>query len=68
MKDAVSRFVGQKVIIHLAANWAVIGTVAGISGETAEVRDEEGVSTFVNIERIITIEPYRVRAGTGHYI
>jgi hypothetical protein len=42
--------------------------VAGIAGETAEVRDEDGVSTFVNIERIITIEPYRVQAGTGHYI
>lgn len=68
MKDAVTRFVGQKVIIHLAANWAVIGTVVGIAGETAEVRDEDGVSTFVNIERIITIEPYRVQAGTGHYI
>jgi len=68
MKDAVNRFVGQKVIIHLAANWALIGTVAGIAGESVEVRDEEGVSTFINIERIITIEPYRVRAGTGHYI
>jgi hypothetical protein len=68
MKDAVTRFVGQKVIIHLAANWAVIGTVVAIAGETAEVRDEDGVSTFVNIERIITIEPYRVQAGTGHYI
>jgi len=68
MKDAVSRFLGQKVTIHLAANWAVIGTVAGIAGGTAEVRDEDGVSTFVNIERIITIEPYRVRAATGHYI
>ena len=68
MKDAVTRFLGQKVIIHLAANWAVIGTVAGIAGETAEVRDQDGVATFVNIERIITIEPYRVRAGTGHYI
>lgn len=42
MKDAVSRFLGQKVTIHLAANWAVIGTVAGIAGETAEVRDEDG--------------------------
>lgn len=68
MKDAVSRFVGQKVIIHLAANWAVIGTVAGVAGDTAEVRDENGVSTFINLDRIITIEPYRVRAGTGHYI
>ncbi|MBI2081916.1 MAG: hypothetical protein HYY54_05470 [candidate division NC10 bacterium] len=68
MKDAVSRFVGQKVIIHLAANWAVIGTVAGVAGDTAEVRDEAGVSTFVNLDRIITIEPYRVQAGTGHYI
>jgi len=68
MKDAGTRFMGQKVIIHLAANWAVIGTVVGIAGETAEVRDEDGVSTFVNIERIITIEPYRVQAGTGHYI
>lgn len=68
MKEAVTRFVGQKVILHLAANWAVIGTVVGIAGETAEVRDGDGVSTFVNIERIITIEPYRVRAGTGHYI
>lgn len=28
----------------------------------------DAVSTFVNIERIITIEPYRVQAGTGHYI
>jgi hypothetical protein len=46
----------------------VIGTVVGIAGETAEVRDEDGVSTFVNLERIITIEPYRVQAGTGHYI
>lgn len=68
MKDAVSRFVGQKVIIHLAANWAVIGTVAGVSGETAEVRDEDGISTFINLDRIITIEPHRVQAGTGHYI
>jgi hypothetical protein len=68
MKDAVSRFVGQKVIIHLAANWAVIGTVAGVAGDTAEVRDEDGVSTFINLDRIITIEPYRVQAGTGHYI
>ncbi|HEV8664175.1 MAG TPA: hypothetical protein VGT06_13695 [Candidatus Methylomirabilis sp.] len=46
----------------------MIGTVVGIAGETAEVRDEDGVSTFVNLERIITIEPYRVQAGTGHYI
>ena len=68
MNSIIERFKDQRVIVHLAADWQVVGTVIGLEGDVVELADEEGVSIFVSVASIVAIEPYRVRGGSGHYI
>ncbi|HLC21764.1 MAG TPA: hypothetical protein VJM10_06630 [Candidatus Methylomirabilis sp.] len=68
MNPIIERFKDQRVTIHLASNWRIVGTVIRLEGDVVEVADEEGASIFVNLASIVAIEPYRVRGGSGHYI
>ncbi len=68
MNRIIERLRDQRVIIHMAANWRIVGTVIKLDDDVVEVADEEGASIFVNLASIVAIEPYRVKGGTGHYI
>lgn len=68
MKEIAEQYINQKVIIHLAANWRVVGTLAAVQAETVEMRDDAAVPIFIKLSAIITIEPYRVAGASGHYI
>ena len=68
MNTIIERFKGQRVIIHLAANWRIVGTVVKLEDGVVELADDEGASIFVNMASIVAIEPYRQRGGSGHYI
>lgn len=68
MNAIIERFKDQRVIVHVAANWRIIGTVIRLEDDVVELADEEGASIFVNLASIVAIEPYRVRSGSGHYI
>ena len=68
MNPLIERFKDQRVTIHLAANWRIVGTVIGLENDVVELADEEGASIFVSLASIVAIEPYRVKGGSGHYI
>ena len=68
MNLIIERFKDQRVIVHVAANWRIIGTVISIEDDAVKLADEEGASIFVNLASIVAIEPYRQRGGSGHYI
>ncbi len=68
MNPIIERFKDQRVTIHLAANWRIVGTVIGLEDDAVELADEEGASIFVTLASIVAIEPYRVKGGSGHYI
>lgn len=68
MNAILERFKDQRVIVHMAANWRIAGTVIRLEDNVVELADEEGASIFVNLASIVAIEPYRVRGGSGHYI
>ena len=68
MNTIIERFRGQRVIIHMAANWRIVGTVIKLEDDVVELADDEGASIFVNMASILAIEPYRQRGGSGHYI
>jgi hypothetical protein len=68
MKTTIERFKDQRVIIHMAANWRIVGTVITLEDDVVELADDEGASIFVNMALIVAIEPYRQRGGVGHYI
>jgi hypothetical protein len=68
MNPIIERFKDQRVTIHLAANWRIVGTVIGLEDDVVELADEEGASIFVTLASIVAIEPYRVKGGSGHYI
>ena len=68
MNPIIQRFTGQRVIIHMAANWRIVGTIVAFEDGTIELADEDGVSIFVNAASVVVIEPYRVKGGSGHYI
>ncbi len=68
MNTVIERFKDQRVIIHMAANWRIVGTVIKLEDDVVELADDEGASIFVNMALIVAIEPYRQRGGSGHYI
>ncbi len=68
MNTIIERFKDQRVIIHMAANWRIVGTVIKLEDDVVELVDEEGASIFVNLASIVAVEPYRQRGGSGHYI
>ncbi len=68
MNRIIERLRDQRVIIHMAANWRIVGTVIRLEGDVVELADEEGASIFVNLASIVAIEAYRVKGGSGHYI
>ena len=68
MNTIIERFKDQRVIIHMAANWRIVGTVIKLEDGVVELADDEGASIFVNMVSIVAIEPYRQRGGSGHYI
>lgn len=68
MNSIIERFKDQRVIVHVAADWRIVGTVIGLEGDVVELADEEGVPIFVSVASIVAIQPYRVRGGSGHYI
>ena len=68
MHPIIERFKDQRVIVHIAVNWRIIGTVITQHEGVVELADEEGASIFVNLASIVAIEPYRVRGRSGHYI
>ncbi len=68
MNRIIERLRDQRVIIHMAANWRIVGTVIKLDDDVVELADEEGASIFVNLASIVAIEPYRVKGGSGHYI
>ena len=68
MNTIIERLKDQRVIIHLAANWRIVGTVIKLEDDVVELTDDEGASIFVNMASIVAIEPYRQRSGSGHYI
>ncbi|MBI3779476.1 MAG: hypothetical protein HY278_00160 [candidate division NC10 bacterium] len=68
MNTIIERFKDQRVIIHMAANWRIVGTVITLEDDVVELADDEGASIFVNMASIVAIEPYRQRGGVGHYI
>jgi len=68
MNPIIERSTGQRVIIHGAVNWRIVGTVIRLEDDVVELVDDEDASIFVNVGSIVAIEPYRVRSGSGHYI
>ncbi len=68
MHPIIERFKDQRVIIHMAANWRIVGTVITQHDGVVELADEKGASIFVNLASIVAIEPYQARGGSGHYI
>ena len=68
MNSIIERFKDQRVIMHMDANWRIVGTVIGVQDGVVELADEQGTSIFVNATSIVAIEPYRTRGGSGHYI
>lgn len=68
MNSIIERFKDQRVILHLAASWRIIGTVIKQADGVVELADERGAPLFVNLASIVAIEPYRSEAGSGHYI
>ena len=68
MNPIIERFKDQRVIIHMAANWLIVGTVIKLENNVVQLADEEGAPIFVNLASIVAIEPYRARGGSGHYI
>ena len=68
MKLILERFTGRRVIVHITANWRIVGTIISMQEGAVELADENGASIFVNLASIVAIEPYRVRGGSGHYI
>jgi hypothetical protein len=58
MTVIIERFKGQRVILHLAPNWRLVGTILAHEHGLVELADDKGVA----------IEPYRVQGGSGHYI
>ena len=68
MNSIIERFTGQRVIIHMAATWRIVGTVISVQEGAVELADEKGASLFVSAASIVAIEPYRVKDGSGHYI
>ena len=68
MNPIIERCKGQRVIIHVAANWRIVGTVIRLEDDVVKLADDEDVSIFVNVASIVAIEPYRVGIGAGHYI
>ncbi len=68
MKPIIERFTGQRVIVHMAANWRIVGTVVRFEDGVIELADDDGAPIFVNAASIVAIEPYRVKGGSGHYI
>lgn len=68
MKSIIERFTGQRVIVHVTANWRIVGTIISSQEGAVELADESGASIFVNAASIVAIEPYRVKGSSGHYI
>ena len=68
MNLIIERFKDQRVIVHVAANWRIVGTVISLENDVVELADEEGASIFVNLASIVAIEPYRQTGSSGHYI
>jgi hypothetical protein len=68
MKSIIERFTGQRVIVHITANWRIVGTIISLQEGAVELADEKGASLFVSAASIVAIEPYRVKDGSGHYI
>jgi hypothetical protein len=68
MKPIIERFTGQRVILHVAPNWRIVGTIVSAQEDTVELADENGACIFVSLASIVAIEPYRVTGGSGHYI
>jgi hypothetical protein len=68
MRPILERFKGQLVILHMAANWRIVGTVMKEEDGIVELVSEDGAPIFVSLASIAAIEPYRVRGESGHYI
>lgn len=68
MHRTIERFKDQRVIVHLAANWRIVGTVIRVQDGAVELSDERGTSIFLNLASIVAIEPYLAKGGSGHYI